>query len=490
MSVVVASCTLAQLFSKNSIVASSGISIKGELAIPEYQRPYRWTEVQIQRLLQDFKDYQADERNRSGKESCPFYLGSIILHQKENKLNIIDGQQRLTTMALIAYLTEEFRDLTLRYKAPESQQQIKHNLAWLVSKKSQLADIDFSAIHITLVVTNSEDEAYRFFETQNTGGVRLKGPDIIKAHHLNVIDKSIPAKTRHYAALWESLNDINPIIDLLLRGRYWEHLNLRKNFKDLSRKTMPLHRQKRFIVDAVVDEFSPTATGGDIAFGRVTRAYLENGGEVLSQSQVGYDLRQPLNSGANTIRYLEYFQGLRQKYIPKDKPIKYTGEAHKGFDEFYYGTINTLSGCAYLKQLFDASVLLYISQFGQQQLEVAAKKLFRVVYSRRVSNQVAVKEKSIPAFLKETPLLDWIANSYTPQQCFALLDQFELSVNSDGIIEAVKSPTEQKSSTKQNFINKVITAFNLSVELETTKEEYARQFANSFSENIKLLGRG
>ena len=411
MSVEVASCTLAQLFSKQSIVSANETEIVGELAIPEYQRPYRWTEVQIQRLLQDFKDYQVDERNRSDGESCPFYLGSIILHQQGNKLNVIDGQQRLTTMALIAFLTKEFKGLSLRYKAPESQQQIKHNLAWLADKKLQLNGIDFSTIHITLVVTNSEDEAYRFFETQNTGGVRLKGPDIIKAHHLNVIDKSMPNKTRHYAELWESLNDINPIIKLLLRGRYWEYLNLRKDLKDPTRKTMPFHQQERLLVDAVVDEFSPSATGDDVAFGRVTRTYLENGGEALMQPQVGYDLRQPLNSGANTIRYLEYFQALRQKYLLKN----HEDETLVEFDNFYHKLVCKLDGCAYLKQLFDASLLLYISQFGQQQLDIAAKKLFRVVYSRRVSNQVAVKEKSIPAFLKETPMLDWIAKSYTPE---------------------------------------------------------------------------
>lgn len=486
MSVAVASCTLAEIFNQQTIKASDGSQITGALTIPEYQRPYRWTESQIQRLLQDFKDYQADERNRSGKESCPFYLGSIILHQQGSKLNIIDGQQRLTTMALIAYLTEEFKGLSLRYKAPESQQQIKHNLAWLAGKHSQFSKIDFSSIHITLVVTNSEDEAYRFFETQNTGGVRLKGPDIIKAHHLNVIDKSIPAKTRHYAALWESLNDINPIIDLLLRGRYWEYLNLRKDLKDLSRKTMPRHQQKRLIVDAVVDEFSPTATGNDIAFGRISRAYLDKGGEILSQPQVGYDLRQPLNSGANTIRYLEYFQTLRQKYLLKN----HADETLLAFDTFYHELVCTLDGCAYLKQLFDASLLLYISQFGPQNLEIAAKKLFRVVYSRRVKNQVAVKEQSVPAFLNETPLLDWIAMSYTPQQCFNLLDQFELNVNSDGIIDAVLSPTEQKTSKKQEFINKVIGKLKLTIEVEATKDEYARQFASSFSDHIKSLGRG
>lgn len=484
MSVEVACCTLAQLFGKKSIVSSNNTEIQGELVIPEYQRPYRWTEVQIQRLLQDFKYHQMDERYRSVDETCPFYLGSIILHQQGNKLNIIDGQQRLTTMALISYVTDEFKGLGLRYKAPESQQQIKHNLSWLADKQLQLVEINFSAIHITLVVTNSEDEAYRFFETQNTGGVRLKGPDIIKAHHLNVIDKSMPDRTRYFAGLWESLNDINPIIKLLLRGRYWEYLNLRKDSKDPTRKNMPFHQQERILVDAVVDEFSSTAAGGDVAFGRVIRTFLDKGGEVLMQPQVGYELRQPLNSGANTIRYLEYFQDLRQKYLLK----KHDDETLFAFDEFYHGLVCKLAGCDYLKQLFDTSLLLYISQFGQHELDIAAKKIFRVVYSRRVSNQVAVKEKSIPAFLKETPMLDWIARSYTPQQCFDLLDEFKLIVNADGIIDAVNSPTKQKSSTKQNFINKVIKAFDLKIERESTKDEYAKEFEKSFSQYVTLLG--
>lgn len=484
MSVSVASTTLAQIFDHQEITASDGSKISGQLAIPEYQRPYRWTEDQILRLLQDLKDYKLGFKNKKDSQNCPFYLGSIILHQQGNQLNIIDGQQRLTTMALIAFLKGEFRDLTLRYEAPESQQQITHNLAWLSGKQEQISDIDFSLINITLVVTNSEDEAYRFFETQNTGGVRLKGPDIIKAHHLNVIDKNMPSKTRHFAALWESLNNINPVIDLLLRGRYWEYFNLKKDLKDRTRRTMPLHHQKRLAVDAVVDEFSPIATGEDIAFGRVMRTYFENGGESLSQPQVGYDLRQPLNSGANTIHYLQYFEQLRQTYLITKQPEG----ALSGFHDFYHGLICNLHGCGYLKQLFDASLLLYISLFGQQHLAVAAKKLFRVVYSRRVENQVAVKEKSVPAFLRETPILDWIAMSYTPEQCFFKLDEFELNVNAEGIIEAKLSPTKQKSSRKQDFINKVKNEFFIEIETQTTKEQYATKFSNDFTAKVRLLG--
>lgn len=47
MAVKVASCTLAQLFSDESITSSEGFKIDEELAVPEYQRPYRWTEVQF-----------------------------------------------------------------------------------------------------------------------------------------------------------------------------------------------------------------------------------------------------------------------------------------------------------------------------------------------------------------------------------------------------------------------------------------------------------
>jgi uncharacterized protein with ParB-like and HNH nuclease domain len=488
MSVSVTSTTLAQIFDHQGIIASDGSTINGQLAIPEYQRPYRWTEEQILRLLQDFKDYQSGFKSDKYTQECPFYLGSIILHQQGNLLNIIDGQQRLTTMALIAFLKGDYQNSTLRYEAPESQQQIKHNLAWLSDKREQIATIDFSLVNITLVVTDSEDEAYRFFETQNTGGVRLKGPDIIKAHHLNVIDKNMPSKTRHFAALWESLNNINPVIDLLLRGRYWEYFNLKKDLKDRTRRTMPLHHQKRLLVDAVVEEFSPKATGEDIAFGRIIRTYFESGGESLSQPQVGYDLRQPLNSGANTIHYLQYFEALRQTYLIPDSNKRLSECSLSGFHNFYQGIICDLHGCGYLKQLFDASLLLYISQFGQQYLEVAAKKLFRVVYSRRVENQVAVKEKSVPAFLRETPVLDWIAMSYTPEQCFFKLDEFELNVSAEGIIEAELSEARKKSSRKQDFINKVKKEFAIEIETQITKEQYAAKFSNDFTTKVRLLG--
>ena len=80
MSVEVASCTLAQLFSKRSVTSANNIEISGELAIPEYQRPYRWGEAQIEKLLSDYqlfleKNWIADLRKKS----------KIKVHKRELK---------------------------------------------------------------------------------------------------------------------------------------------------------------------------------------------------------------------------------------------------------------------------------------------------------------------------------------------------------------------------------------------------------------------
>lgn len=468
MTVTVASCTLSELFSGDAIPDSEGGMIEGCLTIPEYQRSYQWRDTQINRLLNDFYHHRKEQQDRKAGTASPFYLGSIILHQQSYKksekprLNIIDGQQRLTTLAIIAFLQKRFTHLSLSYESPESQQQIKRNLMWLEQhKQPELQTIDLDQVSFTLVVTRSEDDAYRFFETQNTGGVRLGGADIIKAHHLRAVDEIDKQATDQFAKRWEALGDLEPVIKALLRGRYWQSLFFRE---------LPLHNQKPQIRTSIVSELAEkTGKGEDIAYGRIWRTRLPGGREMLSQAQTGYELRQPLNAGANTIHYLQYFQGLEQMYLKENPNLnlpKYTD---------FYKFICGLEGCSYLKQLFDTCLLLYISQFGTQQLDLAAKKLFRVTYSRRVENQKAVKEKSVPAFVKETPVLDWITMSYTAEQCFARLDNFELKVDGSNL---------DKNGVKKRFINKVCEYFNLTIEPVELAEKFGKCFTEAVGQKL------
>jgi uncharacterized protein with ParB-like and HNH nuclease domain len=489
MSVAVASCTLAKIFNKQSIRASDGSQITGALTIPEYQRPYRWSEVQIKKLLNDYQLYLNDIAQSDTEYG--YYLGSIILHQSTENgcLNIIDGQQRLTTLALIAFVQSLAKndgvqnpfelnpfDLKLSYDSPESQQQIMQNLAWLQSHGlNQIIAFDVTKINLTLVVTRSEDDAYRFFETQNTGGVRLSGPDIIKAYHLRAIDRN---NQNEFASKWEALGDLNPIVGSLVKGRYWQNLYNRH---------VPSHRQPQLVRDAVVSELGEnTGKGSDIAFGRFERTFLLDGGQINKQAQQGYEMRQPLNGGINTIHYLTYFEGLRHKYLAA-YPVnssKQTNERYTLllFFDVYQNLVFQLEGCSYLKGLYDTALLLYISQFGEQQLDIAAKKLFRVIYSPRVSNQKSVRENSISAFVRDNPVLDWIAASYTPSMCFDYLDRFSFKTDPANL-------SADKNSVKKRFIFMVLKYFKIEVNSDLSPQELADEYTAQLDGFIIPLGK-
>jgi uncharacterized protein with ParB-like and HNH nuclease domain len=63
--------------------------------IPKYQRPYKWTNEQVEQLWDDL--YEAFQ---NGENS--YFLGSIVTtYNKNNKLDVIDGQQRLTTLFIL-----------------------------------------------------------------------------------------------------------------------------------------------------------------------------------------------------------------------------------------------------------------------------------------------------------------------------------------------------------------------------------------------------
>jgi uncharacterized protein with ParB-like and HNH nuclease domain len=462
MSVQVATCSAAQLFSEclhpepslsaNAIITSDNETVAGALTIPEYQRPYCWQDKQLDSLLQDIASHT--QRNAE----LPYYLGSLILHKEDGKLNIIDGQQRITTLALMGCLLDSDPSTIggLVYEHPISQQQIKHNLQWLRDRLDRVREgIDFHKLQFTLVITESEDDAYRFFETQNTGGVRLGGPDIIKAHHLRAIENKMLQP--QFARQWEAMGKLDSTVSALLKGRYWQSVNPPK---------LPTHNQKKRIRDCIVSELAQeTGEGDDITYGRIRRQ-VGLVDEISQQTdQQGYEVRQPLNAGINSIHYLAYFQGLHQRYW--DQPEL----PHLPDYQQFVKWLKDLDGCSYLENLYEACLLLYISQFGENQLELAAKKLFRVVYSRRVSNQKSVRENSIPAFIREQPVLDWIAASYTPEQCFAFLDAFELTVDPSNL---------GTNSVKKRFVEAVSDQFGLGL----NTGEYEKGFAPALNRKI------
>ncbi|MEH7495679.1 DUF262 domain-containing protein, partial [Neobacillus niacini] len=93
--------------------------------IPSYQRGYRWEKQQVLNLLDDIYDFMMN----AGSGSSEFYCLQPVVVRKiedlENELpiyEVIDGQQRLTTIALIlTYLNEEPYQLTYETR-PDSNE--------------------------------------------------------------------------------------------------------------------------------------------------------------------------------------------------------------------------------------------------------------------------------------------------------------------------------------------------------------------------------
>ena len=77
-----------------------------ELVIPNYQRPYKWTAKNAIQLLDDIIEAKNDNKE-------VYRVGTLILHyDKDNDIyNIVDGQQRVTTFALLLLALLEEKEI-------------------------------------------------------------------------------------------------------------------------------------------------------------------------------------------------------------------------------------------------------------------------------------------------------------------------------------------------------------------------------------------
>lgn len=99
-------------------------------SIDYYQREYKWESKQVSELLDDlsgkFLESHVDGDERSAvAEYNHYFLGSIIISDREGQKFIIDGQQRLTTLSLLL--------ISLHHRSIDSEQ------------KAQIADLIFSS---------------------------------------------------------------------------------------------------------------------------------------------------------------------------------------------------------------------------------------------------------------------------------------------------------------------------------------------------------
>ncbi len=140
---------------KQSVKQLLESGVNNPFIIPEYQRPYAWEEDEIQTLFDDLWEFTSTaEGGLEGKST--YFLGSVVSYENENgEQEIIDGQQRITSLFLLLraiYTTLKATDV----KSKEAENFIKQIEPALWRTNKMTGEVDFSNILLESKVLNNE----------------------------------------------------------------------------------------------------------------------------------------------------------------------------------------------------------------------------------------------------------------------------------------------------------------------------------------------
>lgn len=125
-----------------------------KFVIPEYQRPYAWSDEQIQMLFDDLVEYTANDSEST------YFLGTVVSYENDlGEQEIIDGQQRITSLfLLLRALYSKLTSMTETKEVRNFKSQIESSL-W--EQDELTAEVDYEKTLIVSKVMGEEgNEAF------------------------------------------------------------------------------------------------------------------------------------------------------------------------------------------------------------------------------------------------------------------------------------------------------------------------------------------
>ena len=212
--------------------------------IPRYQRAYAWEDKEIVQLIDDINDSTGD-----------YYIGSLVVAKvkdKEETYEVVDGQQRLTTLYLLLHYLVSRGDLegevgkTLSFDCrPNSNYTLTH-IQDLLSKEKPFADeedrleqsilnglkaidqkfttgdaIDVDAfierlmsVILYRIEVPEHTDLNRYFEIMNTRGEQLEQHDILKAQLMRYLSNR--REQEFFSRVWNACSDMTGYVQMHL----------------------------------------------------------------------------------------------------------------------------------------------------------------------------------------------------------------------------------------------------------------------------------
>lgn len=318
-----------------------------EFHIPDYQRPYAWTGEHAEELFNDLWTFHREE---DAEEE--YFLGSIVLASKQRgrKWDVVDGQQRLTTLTLLLTAIshalqddEASRDFLKFVREPGSPAEgleasprlflrtkdreffrkhvqepggleklialnpldfkdarfsILHNVQYFVKQLEHLNEQQILLFgqfivrrcKLVVVSTDSLKSAYRIFSVLNDRGLDLEPSDILKAQLIGGIPEAI---RQEYTERWEAMEE-----DLGRRG-----------FNDLLGHVRMIFRKqkaKRSILDEFIAHVVKTVDDHLKLIDDYLQPYAGYYQQIIEEAYVGREDAEKVNNVLGWLNQLDF----------------------------------------------------------------------------------------------------------------------------------------------------------------------------------------
>lgn len=372
--------------------------------IPLYQRAYAWTEIEIEQLIDDIVEHDGDI----------YYIGSLIVYKRGDQFEVIDGQQRLTSLLLIMVALEMEEVPVKNVLSFACRKKADDTLTKFIDKKEVLdEDLEQSLVrgkriiiekfnrdqidkymfvekmaHLRLyrIQVPYHTDLNRYFEIMNTRGEQLEQHDILKASLMSEIKDEHEYARSIFATVWDACSDMTGYVQMHfgtemrsnIFGQEWKS-NPRIDFGSLRYEKKTVNEitideilspgYKVDVIDGVNDRFDRVRFESIIEFSyfllHVLRVYVSSSQVVFAE---GYGLGEQLDDK----KLIKEFETVLEHGIINGEPIA----GHK--EKFALSFIKCLLKCRFL---FDKYIIKreYANEsadgeWSMKQLEISGKK--------------------------------------------------------------------------------------------------------------------
>ena len=190
--------------------------------IPDYQRGYRWRKEDVQYLIDDITEYYKSNKSHNSKvddiaeyskssESCNssegYFLNVLVVQKNGDKYDIVDGQQRLTTIAILMNMLKsdfnEKSDLLEKDRNSVDKSFIEE------ARNADISNLDINMLNNCWFFEyelDSNENAAEVFERINTGKIPLSSSELLKAYLVTKGSDNIKKKT--IALRWQRMETL------------------------------------------------------------------------------------------------------------------------------------------------------------------------------------------------------------------------------------------------------------------------------------------